>query len=110
MEAKDTKEFRKRFLTNTDDTGRFIVTSFKTGKKYFVEAIDDRGKPKKLFGDVDPATKKLTGDYGNKFRGAIRSDESMITKENGFDNITVVSGDPFWEIDRRDREYERSLR
>ena len=34
------KEFTKRFLTNRDETGRFIVKSMKTGKSYFVEAID----------------------------------------------------------------------
>lgn len=29
----------KRFLTNTDETGRFIVKSLVTGKKYYVEPI-----------------------------------------------------------------------
>lgn len=33
------KEALKKFVTNTDETGRMIVTSLKTGKKYFVEAI-----------------------------------------------------------------------
>lgn len=33
------KEVLKKFVTNTDETGRMIVTSLKTGKKYFVEAI-----------------------------------------------------------------------
>ena len=34
------EDIRKRFLINNDDTGRFLVTSTKTGKTYFVEAID----------------------------------------------------------------------
>ena len=29
----------KRFLTNTDETGRFIVKSLTTGKKYYIEPI-----------------------------------------------------------------------
>ncbi len=36
---KQSEEFRKLFLTNTDDTGRFTVTSFRTGRTYFVEPI-----------------------------------------------------------------------
>ena len=34
------KDFKKRFLFNRDETGRFIVKSLKTGKSYFVEVID----------------------------------------------------------------------
>ena len=33
-------DFKKKFLFNRDETGRFIVKSIKTGKSYFVEAID----------------------------------------------------------------------
>ena len=32
-------DFTKRFLTNTDETGRFIAVSNRTGAKYFVEVI-----------------------------------------------------------------------
>ena len=53
------QELLKRFLTGTDKTGRFIVSSKITGITYFIEPIDN-GKPNKLWGDVDPATKKLT--------------------------------------------------
>jgi hypothetical protein len=34
----------KRFLTNTDETGRFIVKSLTTGKKYYIEPIGN-GRP-----------------------------------------------------------------
>lgn len=34
----DTK-LREKFLTNTDETGRFIATSKRTGKTYAVEPI-----------------------------------------------------------------------
>ena len=30
------EEFAKKFLTNTDETGRFIVKSLRTGKTYYV--------------------------------------------------------------------------
>lgn len=32
-------DIKKRFLTNTDETGRFIVKSLTTGKTYYVEPI-----------------------------------------------------------------------
>lgn len=77
--------FKNKFLTNTDDTGRFIVTSKRTGKTYFVEAIGD---PHIDWGSVDPSTQKLTVKKGwKKNRGSIDADESLITKDNGFDKI-----------------------
>lgn len=98
-------DFKKRFLFNRDETGRFIVKSIKTGKSYFVEAID--GEERTSWGDVDPATKKMTGSYGDKYKGSIRKDESMITKENGFDKIHTlgVGESPLDYINRIDDEY-----
>ncbi|WP_138432367.1 hypothetical protein [Winogradskyella algicola] len=96
----------KRFLFKTEDSGRFIVKSQVTGIIYFVEPIDN-GKPNALWGDFDPATKKLTGDYGNKRIGAVKEEESLITEENGFNNIGVFTGSPLAEIDRRDALHQR---
>lgn len=102
------KELEKRFLTNTDESGRFIVHSQVTGKKYYVEPI---GGLHSNWGDVNPATKKVEGSYGNKFKGSINESESLITKENGFEEITYsgIGTSPFSEIERRDREYEKTL-
>jgi hypothetical protein len=99
------KDFTKKFLTNTDETGRFIVKSQKTGRTYFVEAID--GDEKAIWGDWDPATKKITGSYGEKYKGSIKPSETMITEENGFDKIhTLQPGEsPLEFIDRIDEEY-----
>lgn len=83
----ESKEFRHLFLKGIDHTGRFIVESKRTGIKYYVEPI---GNPHVSWGDMDPATKKLTGSYGVKYKGSINEDESMITEENGFDNITIL--------------------
>ena len=77
--------FREKFLTNTEDTGRFIVTSIRTGKKYFVECLDNNIR--NTWGDLDPATKKMSSQYGKKYRGCIDKEESLITKENGFETI-----------------------
>lgn len=98
-------DFKKRFLFNRDKTGRFIVKSIKTGKSYFVEVID--GDERTNWGDVDPATKKMTGSYGDKYKGSIRKEESMITKENGFDKIHTlgVGESPLDYINRIDDEY-----
>lgn len=71
------------------DTGRYYVKSFKTGKVYCIEPIDNTPE-RKIWGDVDPATKKLTGTYGKKYRGSIKSEDSIITKENGFKNIKFL--------------------
>jgi hypothetical protein len=99
------KDFKKRFLFNRDETGRFIVKSLKTGKSYFVEVIDSDERT--IWGDVDPATKKMTGSYGDKYKGSIRPEESMITKENGFDKIHTLSvgESPLDYINRIDDEY-----
>ena len=98
-------DFKKRFLFNRDETGRFIVKSTKTGKSYFVEVID--GDERTNWGDVDPATKKMAGSYGDKYKGSIRKEESMITKENGFDKIHTlgVGESPLDYINRIDDEY-----
>lgn len=97
----------KRFLTNTDETGRFIMKSRITGITYFVEPIYN-GKTLAC-GDVDPATKKLTGNYGSKYTGAVTKKESLITEENGFQNIGFFKGSPFGAIDVRDKEHQRRL-
>ena len=97
----------KNFLTNRDETGRFVVKSLRTGKVYFVEPIHNGDIVK--WGDIDPAAKKLRGSYGQKFTGAIKEKESIIKSENGFDKIATVPGSPFWEIERRDRIYLESV-
>ena len=88
------QEFFKRFLQNTDETGRFIVKSYLTGITYCVEAIDPKRDeipkaviPKERFGDINPATGKTEGAYGLKYKGSIKHEESMITEENGLLNI-----------------------
>lgn len=96
------EEVRKKFLTNTDETGRMVIKSLKTGKTYFVEAIGNGYNEK--FGDIDPATKKMTGNYGEKYTGSVTEKESLIKEENGFSNIvTLKAGEsPFDEIERRE--------
>ncbi|MBC8755441.1 hypothetical protein H2O64_12255 [Kordia sp. YSTF-M3] len=98
----------QKFFYRTEDSGRFLVTSKRTGVTYFVEPID-AGKPAILWGDLDPVTKKMTGDYGNVRRGAVLAKESLITEANGFQNISTFKGSPLGEIDRRDRLYKNKL-
>lgn len=91
----------KRFLTNTDETGRFIVKSLVTGKKYYVEPIGN-GHPAD-WGDINPATKKVEGDYGQKYTGC--------ASENGFKLIeTLEAGmSPLSVVYQRDLEYEKLM-
>lgn len=104
------KDFTKKFLMNRDETGRFIVKSIKTGKTYFVESIDDNERTS--WGDLDPVTKKMTGSYGDKYKGSIRPEESLITEENGFEKIHTlgVGESPIDYINRIDDEYYNKMK
>ena len=48
----------------------------------------------------------MTGNYGNKYKGCIKPEESMITKENGFDKIyTLEPGEsPLSYIEKIDNQ------
>ncbi len=93
-------DVKKKFLINRDETGKEIVFYPETGKKYFVEYIEPRNMANVSWGDVNPATKKVEGSYGDKYKGAIKAEESVITKENGFNEIVEgASGSPYNTID-----------
>ncbi len=96
---------QKQFLKDTDHSGRFIVISKRTGKKYFVEPI---GNVKTKWGDVQSyGTGVVTGSYGEKYRGSVDKQDSLITEENGFKNIeTLEPGQsPHAWIDHIDSQY-----
>lgn len=101
---------KSRFLRDSDNTGRFIVRSKVTGKKYFVEVIGNTHSAD--WGDLDPATKKMTGSYGERYEGCVPEKESLITEENGFEKITTLPPgvSPFDEIEKRDKAYERRMK
>jgi hypothetical protein len=100
------KEFEKTFLTNTDETGRFVVSSVRTGRKYFVEAIGD---PHRKWGSIIPgdpshlATKKGAG----KYRGSIDAENSLISEETGFVKVHDLEPgmSPMAYIDHLDEQY-----
>jgi hypothetical protein len=103
-----TATLRSRFLTNTDETGRFIVYSQRTGRSYFVEPIVGAHTPE--WGSVDPATGKLMHKKGDgKYKGGVNANESLITVENGFapDKITLldIGTSPHNAIDVMDAKY-----
>ena len=87
--------------------GTHYVHSFRTGKTYVVEPIKPNATYKgKGWGDQDPASGKVTGNYGNKHNGAITADQSVITPENGFKNIQLIKrGSPYWAIQKIDIQY-----
>ena len=99
-----TPELRKAFFKDTDHTGRHICVSFRTGRRYYIEAIE--GKTVK-WGDLNPATGKVEGNYGQKYRGAVSKNDSMITEENGFDVVHVLEPgtSPANYIEQLDAEY-----
>ena len=94
----------KNFLVNTEDTGRHIVYSVRTGKRYFIEVIGN-SRPAD-WGSYNPSTGNIENKKGfGKFAGCIDEDESLITEENGFKNIQIVEGSPYWLIDEMDAKY-----
>ena len=102
------EEVKKNFLVNRDETGREIVTYLETGKKYYIEYIEPRGWRGSDWGDVNPATKKVTGTYGEKFTGSIKAEDSLITKENGFENIVEgQGGSPYDTINKMHEEWKK---
>jgi len=99
-------DFTKRFLTNTDETGRFIVSSNRTGKRYLVEPMMGRNRPGG-WGDLNPSTGKVEGNYGKKYTGAISPEDSLITDEHGFSKIHTleIGQSPMAYIDMLDEQY-----
>jgi len=101
-------EIKKRFLSDTDETGRHIVTSYTTGIIYFVEPIGDGRMAD--WGSYNPSTGNVENKKGaGKSAGSVTEEESLITKENGFKKIELlgVGESPMGEIMKRDKEYER---
>jgi hypothetical protein len=102
-----------KFLSNRDETGRFIVYSTRTGVTYYVEPIETEHTPK--WGSIDPATGDLMHKKGDgKYRGGIASAESMITPENGFapEHIHMLDRgvSPHHAIDVLDAKYPTLVR
>lgn len=100
------KDFRKKFLVDRDETGRFIVESYRTGKTYFVEVIG----PDRMadWGSVNPATGVMENKKGaGKYTGGISEEESLLTVENGFKEVRYsgVGASPFSVIDEMDAKY-----
>jgi len=97
-------------MTQRDETGRFIVKSLKTGKSYYVEPIGSKRSAD--WGSYNPSTGNIEHKKGyDKFSGAISEDESLITKDNGFNDITYtgIGVSPFSVIDKLDSEYAKKL-
>ena len=93
-------------LGKTEETGRYTVTSERTGKVYIVEPIGD-GRTAD-WGSVDPATGDFMVKKGwGKHTGSIEESESILTKENGFDDVhyTGIGGSPASLIEKLDAEY-----
>ncbi len=90
------KNIKPEVLNNlppTSDTGRYFVHSSILNKTFCIEPIGDHPDNKRSeWGDVNPATKKVEGDYGDKNKGSVKMKDSIITKENGFQNDGIFLG------------------
>lgn len=102
-------QLRTKFLTDTDHTGRFVVTSARTGRTYYVEPIDERHATDwTQWGSIDPATGKMMNKKGfRKYEGAVSPEDSLITEQNGFKKITMLEPgtSPLHAIEVLDAKY-----
>jgi len=106
MNTVMSKEFKQKFYENRDETGRFTVVSFRTGRTYFVEPIGDGRMAD--WGSYNPGTGNVENKKGaGKFSGSVEEKESLITKENGFEKIhySGIGGSPFSKIEELDAVY-----
>ena len=98
-------EVMKNFLVNSEETGRHIVYSIRTGRRYFVEPIGDGRMAD--WGSYNPSTGNVENKKGaGKYSGSVTEKESLITKENGFEKIYFVErGSPYGIIEDIDSKY-----
>ena len=81
---------RSEFMVNRDETGKLIVDMYDgTNQSYLVEFI---GNGYSDWGDIDPATKKVTGSYGAKYTGSVKPNESVLVPENGYNDSPEIKG------------------
>lgn len=104
-------DFWNRFFKDSDHTGRFMIVSNRTGVKYFVEPIEGRNRPAS-WGDLDTTIGTVTGNYGQKYKGSIKPEESLITPENGFKDVVTleIGSSPEGYIDWKDSQYPTKTR
>ena len=101
------EEIRKRFFEDRDETGRFMVVSYVTGVRYFVEPIGD-GRPAD-WGSYNPGTGEIENKKGaGKYTGSVKLQDSIVTEQNGFKNVELLGEgvSPMSEIERRDKIHE----
>ena len=100
-----TKNIVKNFLVDSDETGKHIVYSIRTGRRYYIEPIGDgRGGD---WGSYNPGTGNIEHKKGDgKYTGSVKEEDSVITEANGFKNIEVVErGSPYGCIEEMDAKY-----
>jgi peptidoglycan/xylan/chitin deacetylase (PgdA/CDA1 family) len=94
-------------MVNRDETGREIIYYPETGKRYFIEYLPPKGY-RTDWGSYNPSTGNIENKKGTgKYNGGIRKEDSMITKENGFDEIIFGSGSPYSTIDEMHRKWKK---
>ncbi len=106
------KNIKKEVLESmkgTSETGRYFIYSSILDKTFCVEPIDDHpDNIRSDWGDVNPATKKIEGSYGEKNKGSIKMKESIIKVENGFENDGIflkVGESPQGYVEMMEREF-----
>ena len=98
-------DVRKNFLVDRDNTGKEIVFFPETGKKYYIEYLGDGRMAD--WGSYNPSTGNIENKKGSgKFNGSIKPEDSVITKENGFDKIVEGMGSPYETISKMHEKWK----
>jgi hypothetical protein len=101
----ETKVTLKNFLVDSENTGRHIVTSIRTGRKYYVEPVFKSAFPS--FSYEYDFFSQTDGSLMEEFiYGCVPPESSIVTKENGFDEVHFIdSGSPYDKINEIDKGY-----
>jgi len=99
-------EFRKQFFEKRDHTGRYMIVSYRTGVKYYIEPIgSDRPAD---WGSYNPGTGNMENKKGfDKHPGGVSEKESLIVEGKIFKKIyySGIGTSPEGLITQRDAQY-----
>ena len=110
MKREATREFRKLFLENRDETGRLLVPmNDGTGQVYCVEFIEPRGGVRTNWGSYNPSTGNIENKKGaGKFTGGIQAEDSLLTPENGYPDSKVLPGGSYmWSVTQKHNKWRK---
>ncbi len=94
-----------RFLSKTENTKKFNLQSRVRSIIYGMESIQIN-KPSVVWGNLDPVTMRLIGNYENAIEKDMLNEEFKIIQEDTCCNILVLERNHFTKRGSRDNEFQ----